>query len=501
MRKKTVAETPETSDVTLLNDKAFKKSDDLTPLQVVEYLNRYIIGQDKAKRSVAVALRNRIRRKKLSAEMAKEISPKNILMVGPTGVGKTEIARRLASLVSAPFVKVEATKFTEIGYVGRDVETMVRDLVEAAVSMVRKRMLVEVQEAARLRAEERIVDAMLPRNKRKISVPDIMKVFGVESDDDSTEEDEHDQECDRDKKRRDSDKKSDSTRERILYMLKEGKLEDREIDISVAESSVVGIPLFGASGMDSMGINIGEILGGVLPKKSKKRRIKVSEARRIMAAEEAEKLIDNEALSQEALEKAQEDGIIFLDEIDKVVAKGGGGSSPDVSREGVQRDLLPIVEGSVVQTRHGPVKTDHVLFIAAGAFSSVKPSDLIPELQGRFPIRVELQPLSWENLQEILTEPENSLLKQYIALIGAEGVELRFTEEATREIAVLSSKMNSEMEDIGARRLHTMMEQLLEEISFSVCDDSEKVIEIDLEFVKGRLNNLVENRDIRRYLL
>ncbi|GHS94156.1 ATP-dependent protease ATPase subunit HslU [Synergistales bacterium] len=497
MSKKTAVET---TAVIESSDKAFKKSDDLTPPQVVEYLDRYIIGQEKAKRSVAVALRNRIRRKKLAPEIAKEIGPKNILMVGPTGVGKTEIARRLASLVSAPFVKVEATKFTEVGYVGRDVETMVRDLVEASVSMVRKKMLLEVQETARLRAEERIVDAMLPGKKRKISVPDIMRVFGAGGDE-SDEEEEDDKEDEREKKLNSDDKKSDSTRERIMSMLKEGKLEDREVDINVSENSIVGIPLFGASGMDSMGINFSEILGGVLPKKSEKRRVKVSEARRIMTAEEAEKLIDNEALSQEALEKAQEDGIIFLDEIDKVVAKGGGGSSPDVSREGVQRDLLPIVEGSVVQTRHGTVKTDHVLFIAAGAFSSVKPSDLIPELQGRFPIRVELQPLSWENLQEILTEPENSLLKQYIALIGAEGVELRFTEEATREIAVLSSKMNSEMEDIGARRLHTMMEQLLEEISFSACDDSEKVIEIDLEFVKGRLNNLVENRDIRRYLL
>jgi ATP-dependent HslUV protease ATP-binding subunit HslU len=285
-------------------------------------------------------------------------------------------------------------------------------------------------------------------------------------------------------------------------MLQEGKLEDREVDIDVAESAVVGVPLFGASGMDSMGINLSEVLGGMLPKKSRKRRMKVSEARRILTAEEAEKLLDAEALSREALEKAQEDGIIFLDEIDKVVAKGGSsGGSPDVSREGVQRDLLPIVEGSTVQTRYGPVKTDHVLFIAAGAFSGVKPSDLIPELQGRFPIRVELQPLSWENLREILIEPENSLLKQYTALIKTEGTELRFADDATREIAVLASKMNAEMEDIGARRLHTMLEQLLEEISFSVCDESRPLIEIDANFVHDKLNTLVENRDIRRYLL
>ncbi|MDR1978710.1 MAG: ATP-dependent protease ATPase subunit HslU [Synergistaceae bacterium] len=462
----------------------------LTPSRVVEYLDRYIVGQEKAKRAVAVALRNRVRRKKLPAEIAKEISPKNILMVGPTGVGKTEIARRLASLVQAPFIKVEATKFTEVGYVGRDVESMIRDLVESSVAMVRKRMLADVQEPARQRAEQRLADAMLPRNDRKLSVPDIMKVFGAAADADSAKETPHTEEM----------QKNENTRSKLLAMLKEGRLEDREIDIEISENSVVGIPLFGASGMDSMGINLSEILGGMLPKKSKKRRMKVSEARRILLTEEAEKLIDTEALSQEALEKAQEDGIIFLDEIDKIVAKSSG-SSPDVSREGVQRDLLPIVEGSVVQTRYGPVKTDHVLFIAAGAFTGVKPSDLIPELQGRFPIRVELQPLSWENLQQILTEPENSLLKQYIALIGAEGTALNFSEEATREIAVLASTMNTEMEDIGARRLHTMLEQLLEEISFSVCDESRPSIEINADFVHNKLNCLVENRDIRRYLL
>ena len=465
--------------------------DTLTPSRVVEYLDRYIVGQDKAKRAVAVALRNRIRRKKLPADMAKEISPKNILMVGPTGVGKTEIARRLASMVQAPFVKVEATKFTEVGYVGRDVESMVRDLVDSAVAMIRKRMLTDVQEPARVRAEQRLLDAMLPRRGRKISsVPDFMKVFGGMSDDEGNGGEESAEA-----------RKNEDTRGKLLAMLKEGRLEDREIDAEVEESSVTGIHILGASGMDSIGINLSEMLGGMLPKRSKKRRMKVSEARRIFSAEEAEKLIDAEALSREAIDKAQEDGIIFLDEIDKIVAKSGGGHGPDVSREGVQRDLLPIVEGSVVQTRYGPVKTDHVLFIAAGAFSGVKPSDLIPELQGRFPIRVELSPLSWENMQEILTEPENSLLKQYIALIGTEGTEMNFTDDATREIAVLASKMNAEMEDIGARRLHTMLEQLLEEISFSICDDVRPSIEINSDFVRNKLNNLVENRDIRRYLL
>lgn len=463
----------------------------LTPSRVVEYLDRYIVGQDKAKKAVAVALRNRVRRKRLPLEMAKEISPKNILMVGPTGVGKTEIARRLALLVNAPFVKVEATKFTEVGYVGRDVESMVRDLVESAVAMVRKRMLEEVQEPAAARAEIRLIDSLLPKSEKKFSMPEFMKAFGGGAAETEDSEGEHQSE---------ENKRNEATRTKLLNMLREGRLEDREVDIDVTESSVVGIPLLGASGMDSMGINLSEILGGMLPKKSKKRRMKIAEARRILQAEEAEKLIDSEALSQEALDKVQEDGIIFLDEIDKIVAKGGS-SSPDVSREGVQRDLLPIVEGSVVQTRYGPVKTDHILFVAAGAFSGVKPSDLIPELQGRFPIRVELQPLSWENLCQILTEPENSLLKQYKALIGTEGAHLKFTEEAIKEIAVLASKMNAEMEDIGARRLHTMLEQLLEEISFSVCDDPREEIEIDLEFVRNRLNCLVENRDIRRYLL
>lgn len=468
-------------------------NDTLTPSCVVEYLDRYIVGQEKAKRAVAVALRNRVRRKKLPPEMAGEISPKNILMVGPTGVGKTEIARRLASLVQAPFIKVEATKFTEVGYVGRDVESMVRDLVESAVAMVKKRMLIDVQEPAAARTDQRLLDAMLPRNDRKFSMPDIMKVFGGNGTDASgnQEEDIESEES----------QKNEATRGKILKMLKEGRLEDRDIDIEVAENSAPGIPILSASGMDAMGINLSEILGGMLPRKSKKRRMKVSEARRILLAEEAEKLIDAEALSQEALEKAQEDGIIFLDEIDKIVAKGSGSSSPDISREGVQRDLLPIVEGSVVQTRYGPVKTDHILFIAAGAFSGVKPSDLIPELQGRFPIRVELQPLNWENLRQILIEPENSLLKQYIALIATEGTELHFSDEATREIAVLASRMNSEMEDIGARRLHTMLEQLLEEISFSVCDDPRTSIDIDVDFVHNRLNCLVEDRDIRRYLL
>jgi len=458
----------------------------LTPSRVIEYLDRYIVGQEKAKRAVAVALRNRLRRRLLPPEMAREVMPKNILMVGPTGVGKTEIARRLATLVHAPFIKVEATKFTEVGYVGRDVESMIRDLVEFAVTMVRRRMLEDVQGPALERAEQRLVDVLLPRSEKKFSVPDFMKVFGAGADteEERPAEEEHGQE---------------TTRAKLLAMLRDGRLNDREVDVEVSDNSAA-IPVLGGAGMDSVGINLNEMLSGILPKRSKKRRMKVGEALRVFQGEEAEKLIDSDALAQEALEKVQEDGIVFLDELDKVVARGGAGG-PDVSREGVQRDLLPIVEGSVVQTRYGPVRTDHILFIAAGAFSGVKPSDLIPELQGRFPIRVELQPLSWENLQQILTEPENSLLKQYSALIATEGTELRFTEDATREIAELASRMNAEMEDIGARRLHTMLEQLLEEISFSVCDAPTERIEIDADMVRERLNGLVEDRDIRRYLL
>ncbi len=466
---------------------------DLTPSKIIEHLNRYIVGQDKAKRAVAIALRNRIRRRALPPEMSHEIMPKNILMVGPTGVGKTEIARRLATLSNAPFVKVEATKFTEIGYVGRDVETIIRDLTEFAVSMVRKKMIEKVQAPAAEHAEERLLDALLPKREKKFSMPDFMKVFSDKPVEDEKENNEPEETLE-------EKAKYERTRARFSKMLRDGKLDDKDVEIEVNESAAA-VPIFGTPGMDVMGINITEMLGGIMPKKTKKRHMKVKEAMRILQQEEAEKLIDSEAMAKEALEMAQEEGIVFLDEIDKVVVKGGSSHGPDVSREGVQRDLLPIVEGSVVQTRYGPVKTDHILFIAAGAFSGVKPSDLIPELQGRFPIRVELEPLSWEHLQQILTEPENSLIRQYEALISTEGTELVFTEEATAEIARLAHKMNSEMEDIGARRLHTMMEQLLEEISFSVSDMNVEKIEITPEMVKEKLSGLVENRDIRRYLL
>ena len=470
-----------------------KITSELTPAKIIEHLNRYIVGQDKAKRAVAIALRNRIRRRALPPEIAHEIMPKNILMVGPTGVGKTEIARRLATLSNAPFVKVEATKFTEVGYVGRDVETIIRDLTEFAASMVRKHMLEEVQKPALERAEQRLLDALLPRPERKFTMPDFMKAFTNKDTDDMPEPPEPEPEPEK-------LEENNRTRSKLHEMLKAGKLDSRDIEIEINDNAAA-IPIFGTPGMDVLGINITEMLGGMMPKKTRKRHMKVKEALRVLQQEEAEKMIDAEAMAKEALDMAQEDGIVFLDEIDKVVVKGGNSHGPDVSREGVQRDLLPIVEGSVVQTRYGPVKTDHILFIAAGAFSGVKPSDLIPELQGRFPIRVELEPLSWEHLQQILTEPENSLIRQYEALISTEGTELSFTDEATAEIARLAHKMNSEMEDIGARRLHTMMEQLLEEISFNVSDMDEEKIEITAEMVKEKLSGLVENRDIRRYLL
>ena len=473
--------------MTLLEEDRF----DLTPRQIVEYLDRYIVGQEKAKKSVAIALRNRIRRRRLPEDIAREVAPKNILMVGPTGVGKTEIARRLADLVKAPFVKVEATKFTEVGYVGRDVESIVRDLVEAAVAMVKKRKIEDVKEPAAERAEQRLADALLPRSEKTPQAPDFMRLFGGDFSRDREQGREAPSE---------EDRVRDSTRRKILALLQEGKLDDREVEIDVTESQSVGIPILGGAGMDSMGINLGDMLGGLLPKKTRRRRMKVSEARTMLAAEEAEKLVDMDAVTREALDRAQEEGIVFIDEIDKVVGRGGAGG-PDVSREGVQRDLLPIVEGSPVQTKYGTVNTDHILFISAGAFSAVKPSDLVPELQGRFPIRVELQPLSREDLARILVEPENSLLRQYTALLATEGVDLSFTPEAVEERARLAERMNGEMENIGARRLHAMIEHLLEDISFGAPESGQGSLPVTPEFVRERLEPLISDSDIRRYLL
>lgn len=469
-----------------------------TPRAIVAYLNRYVVGQEGAKRAVAIALRNRLRRRMLTDDMRREIAPKNILMVGPTGVGKTEIARRLARLVDAPFVKVEATKFTEVGYVGRDVESMIRDLVEASVQMVRRRKIDEVQDAASHRAEERLLDVLLPGAKREkpANPADLMRLFGVFQDDGEEPEE-------KPLAPSDDSERSSHTREKMRDMLRAGKLDGREVDIEISESLPPGMNFIGG-GMEEMGINIGEIIGGMMPKKIKKKRMRVEEARRILQAEEAEKLVDHEQISREALEKAQEEGIVFIDEIDKVASGNASGrSGPDVSREGVQRDLLPVIEGTTVQTKYGLVHTDHILFIAAGAFHQAKPSDLAPELQGRLPIRVELDALSGNDLVRILTEPENSLIRQYVALIGTEGTELSFTDDAIQTIAKYAAEMNAQMENIGARRLHAMMEHLLDDISFGAGEDETMTgkIRIDGAFVKNKLESLTEDSDARKYLL
>ncbi|MDD4836531.1 MAG: ATP-dependent protease ATPase subunit HslU [Dethiosulfovibrio sp.] len=464
----------------------------LIPSAIVKYLDRYIVGQDRAKRAVAVALRNRMRRRLLEPEMAKEISPKNILMVGPTGVGKTEIARRLAELVSAPFVKVEATKFTEVGYVGRDVESMIRDLVEMSIQMVRKKMLEDVQEPAMEKARERVIDFLVPSRKPQGGgIPTFMSVMkGLSGENHTAQEPEAPEE----------ERMRESTRTKLMDLLSQGKLDDREVEIEVQESNQLGIPMMGGMGMDEMGMNIGEMLGGLMPKKKKRRTMKVKDALRVLQNEEAEKLIDGDAAVRLGLEKAQEEGIVFIDEIDKIVSSGSSGGH-DVSRDGVQRDLLPVVEGCTVQTKHGQVSTDHILFIAAGAFHQTKPSDLVPELQGRFPIRVELEPLDKGQLARILTEPHHSLLQQYEALLGTENVKLVFTEDGVDEIASLAERMNAEMENIGARRLHTMVEQLLEEISFQAPEKQGEVLTLDRSMVQDKLGPLVKDSDVRRYLL
>ena len=462
------------------------EQEQLTPRQIVAELDRYIVGQQEAKRSVAIALRNRYRRSKLSPELQEEIMPKNILMIGPTGVGKTEIARRLAKLVGAPFIKLEATKFTEVGYVGRDVESMIRDLTETAVRMVKTERLESVKEQARELANERLLEILVPSKKSATSFKNPFEVFFQQNQ--STE-------------RRDLQEEDQVTyrRSQLRKKLLAGELEDQIVEIQVEEQSPSFFDMFAGTGAEQMGMNMQEMLGQFLPKKTKKRRLPVREAREVLAQEEGQKLIDMDQVVQEALQRVENSGIVFLDEIDKIAGKDQSG--PDVSREGVQRDILPIVEGSTVMTKYGPVKTDYILFIAAGAFHISKPSDLIPELQGRFPIRVELSDLTTDDFVHILTKPKNALIKQYIALLETENVHVKFSDEAIREIAKLAAKVNSETDNIGARRLHTILEKLLEELSFEAPDLGEAEITITDEYVKERLSDIVQDHDLSQFIL
>ncbi len=465
----------------------------LTPNQIVSQLDKYIIGQKDAKKSVAIALRNRLRRQHVSDELRDEIMPNNIIMIGPTGVGKTEIARRLAKLARAPFVKVEASKFTEVGYVGRDVESMIRDLVDQSVAMVRSEKSEEVREKAALLVEERLLDILLPPLSSSNSQDNEM--LNEEDAPAQTSADEHDKSLEVNRR----------SRKKMLERLRNGKLEDLQIEMDTTCDYPGGMmQVFGPLGqMEEIGGIMQDLMSG-LPRKRKKRRVSIAEARKLLEQEEVQKLIDMDSVVKEAINKVEQSGIVFIDEIDKIAApsSGAGGKGPDVSREGVQRDLLPIVEGSNVATKHGMVKTDHVLFIASGAFHVAKPSDLIPELQGRFPIRVELKSLTEEDFYLILTQPENALIKQYSALLATEGVDLTFSDGAIREIAKIAARVNESVENIGARRLHTIMTNLLEELMFNIPENfSDEHVEIDETMVKEKLNHVVADRDLSQYIL
>ncbi len=466
------------------------KEKNLTPRQIVERLDQYIVGQKDAKKAVAVALRNRYRRSLLDEKLRDEINPKNILMIGPTGVGKTEIARRMAKLVQAPFVKVEATKFTEVGYVGRDVESMVRDLVETSVRLIKEEKMLSVKERAEENANRRLIDLLVPSTKKTSSYKNPLEMLFGGGTDQQEQETNPSEESSIQEKRK-------IVREKLAL----GDLENEVVTVEVEEQQPSMFDMLQGSGMEQMGMNMQDALSGLMPKKRKKRKLTVKEARSVLTNEEAQKLIDMDEVTQEAVFRAEQSGIIFIDEIDKIASKNQGGSSADVSREGVQRDILPVVEGSTVVTKYGSVKTDHILFMAAGAFHIAKPSDLIPELQGRFPIRVELTKLTVEDFFKILIEPDNALIKQYEALLATEGIQIEFSDDAIRKIAEVAFEVNQNTDNIGARRLHTILEKLLEDLSFEAPDITMEKVTITPQYVEDKLGAISKNKDLSQFIL